>query len=54
MFKFVQSSQVVWFLAHLRISRLTELTKFDLLNTAGTYILFGTFDTMAWGGKVPW
>ena len=53
-FQFVQSSQVAWVLAHLRTLAFAELATFDLSNAAATYILFGTFYTIIWGGKVVW
>ena len=53
-FQFAQSSQVAWVLGHFRTLTNAELTTFDFSKAAGTYILFGTLDTIAWGGKVLW
>ena len=53
-FQFAQSSQVAWVLGHFRTLTNAELTTFDFSKAAGTYILFGTFDTIEWGGRFLW
>ena len=53
-FQCAQSSKVVWVLGHFRTSTIAELTIFDFSKAAGTYILFGTFDTIAWGERFLW